>query len=161
MELKPVGDLCSHALRFGAGVAVHLSKIRAKQELTTEKALLHQAQSRLAKSIAASMNSYVRGGVYKNGAVVLHLDIDHPGHRLNLSDVPTSANCPWAKRCVNLRSPSFGVQTDENLRKASICKGVARGDIWLAKIRHDQNWRSHLCKRLFRSIPSLSWHLFA
>ena len=49
----------SHALRFGAGVAVHLSKIRPEQEeLKTAKDLLLQAQSHLAKSIAASMNNY-------------------------------------------------------------------------------------------------------
>ena len=41
-----------------------------------------------------------RGGVYKNGAVVLHLDLDHDDV-LEFIQTPRH-ELPWAKRCVNI-----------------------------------------------------------
>ena len=67
----------SHALRFGAGVAVHLSKLRA---CGTEngKGLCASGPVSFGKIYSCLNQQLRRGGVYKNGAVVLHLDINHP-----------------------------------------------------------------------------------
>jgi hypothetical protein len=57
---------------------------------------------------------------------------------------------PWAKRCVNLDQASWDA-TDENVRNA-LLKGIARGDIWLAKIREDQHGRriyANVCLEVF------------
>jgi ribonucleotide reductase alpha subunit len=67
----------SHALRYGAGVAVHLSKLRARGE-ENDKGLVASGPVSFAK-IYSTLNEILRrGGVYKNGAVVLHLDLSHP-----------------------------------------------------------------------------------
>ena len=123
----------SHALRFGAGVAVHLSKLRG-HGVDNRKGLVASGPVSFGKIYSCLNEQLRRGGVYKNGAVVLHLDINHqdicefvntPRHEL-----------PWAKRCVNL-SIDMWEQAEEYV-KNDILKGIARGDIWLAKIRHDQ-----------------------
>jgi hypothetical protein len=84
-----------------------------------------------------------RGGVYKNGAVVLHLDINH-GDILEFLTTPRH-ELPWAKRCVNVTTALWDEATDEV--KNEILKGIARGDIWLAKIRYDQHG-----KRIFANV---------
>ena len=84
-----------------------------------------------------------RGGVYKNGAVVLHLDIEH-GDILEFVTTPRH-ELPWAKRCVNLTVNTWNDATDDV--KDEILKGIARGDIWLAKVRYDQHG-----KRIFANV---------
>jgi hypothetical protein len=57
--------------------------------------------------IYSTLNEILRrGGVYKNGAVVLHLDYDHP----DLLDFIQASRqeLPWAKRCVNVDSDFLG-----------------------------------------------------
>ena len=57
---------------------------------------------------------------------------------------------PWAKRCVNLTNIQWDQATDEV--KDAILKGIARGDIWLAKIRVDQYGRriyANVCLEVF------------
>ena len=66
----------SHALRYGAGVAVHLSKIRAAGT-DNGKGLVASGPVSFGK-IYSCLNEQLRRGIYKNGAVVLHLDINHP-----------------------------------------------------------------------------------
>ena len=137
----------SHALRFGAGVAVHLSKIRAAGT-DNGKGLVASGPVSFGKIYSCLNEQLRRGGVYKNGAVVLHLDIDHPDIE-EFVNVPRS-ELPWAKRCVNLDHRLW--RTAEESTKASICEGVARGDIWLAKIRHDQNYDriyANVCLEVF------------
>ena len=86
--------------------------------------------------------------MYKNGAVVLHLDLDHPDI---LEFVTTPRHeLPWAKRCINLNTTEWEKATDEV--KEEILKGIARGDIWLAKIRSDQHGRriyANVCLEVF------------
>ena len=132
----------SHALRFGAGVAVHLSKLRA---CGTEngKGLCASGPVSFGKIYSCLNQQLRRGGVYKNGAVVLHLDINHP-------DIMEFLNCtreelPWAKRCVNLNADMWH-SANETVRR-TILLGIAKGDIWLAKIRHDQYG-----KRIFANV---------
>ena len=58
----------SHALRYGAGVAVHLSKLRPRGE-ENDKGLVASGPVSFAK-IYSTLNEILRrGGVYKNGAV--------------------------------------------------------------------------------------------
>ena len=67
----------SHALRFGAGVAVHLSNLRAKGT-ENGKGLTASGPVSFGK-IYSTLNEVIRrGGHYKNGACVLHLDLNHP-----------------------------------------------------------------------------------
>ena len=66
----------SHALRFGAGCAVHLSELRPKGA-ENGKGLVASGPVSFAK-IYSTLNEILRrGGVYKNGAVVCHLDLNH------------------------------------------------------------------------------------
>ncbi len=124
----------SHGLRFGAGVAVHLSKLRPKGH-ENGKGLTASGPVSFGKIYSTLNETLRRGGVYKNGAVVLHLDIDHddiidfvraPRHEL-----------PWVKRCVNLDPRKWKDSSAEV--KAAILYGIKSGDIWLNKIRHDKN----------------------
>ena len=124
----------SHALRYGAGVAVHLSKLRG-QGVDNGKGLVASGPVSFGKIYSCLNEQLRRGGVYKNGAVVLHLDINHPDIR-EFVNVPRH-ELPWAKRCINLDTEMWE-QADENV-KNDVLKGIARGDIWLAKIRHDQH----------------------
>ena len=121
----------SHALRYGAGVAVHLSQLRPSGS-DNGKGLVASGPVSFGKIYSCLNEQLRRGGVYKNGAVVLHLDINHDDI-LEFIETPRH-ELPWAKRCVNLDLDSWNA-TDENVRN-SLLKGIARGDIWLAKIRH-------------------------
>jgi len=123
----------SHALRYGAGVAVHLSKLRAAGT-DNGKGLVASGPCSFGKIYSCLNEQLRRGGVYKNGAVVLHLDIDHPDI---LEFVRTPRHeLPWAKRCVNLTTDMW--ERAEEAVKADILEGISKGDIWLAKIRCDQ-----------------------
>ncbi len=124
----------SHALRFGAGVAVHLSKLRPKGH-DNGKGLTASGPCSFGKIYSCLNEQLRRGGVYKNGACVLHLDINHQDIQ-EFVNIPRS-ELPWAKRCVNL-DHAMWAQAEPSV-KEDILAGIARGDIWLAKIRHDQH----------------------
>ena len=124
----------SHGLRFGAGVAVHLSKLRPKGH-ENGKGLTASGPVSFAKIYSTLNETLRRGGVYKNGAVVAHLDIDHPDI-IEFVRAPR-AELAWIKRCVDV--------TEETWRNAqpgvtdAILEGIKSGDIWLNKIREDKN----------------------
>ena len=124
----------SHALRFGAGVAVHLTNIRSAGT-DNGKGLVASGPVSFGKIYSCLNEQLRRGGVYKNGAVVLHLDLNHPDV-LEFIETPRS-ELPWAKRCVNLSQVMWDMAS--NKVKDALLAGIARGDIWLAKIRRDQN----------------------
>jgi len=132
----------SHALRYGAGVAVHLSQVRPRGT-ENGKGLVASGPVSFGKIYSCLNEQLRRGGVYKNGAVVLHLDINH-GDILEFLTTPRH-ELPWAKRCVNVTTALWDEATDEV--KNEILKGIARGDIWLAKIRYDQHG-----KRIFANV---------
>ena len=100
----------SHALRYGAGVAVHLSKLRPKGH-ENGKGLTASGPVSFAKIYSTLNETLRRGGVYKNGAVVAHLDIDHDDI-LEFVRTPRS-ELAWIKRCVNLNREKWGSATDE------------------------------------------------
>ena len=132
----------SHALRYGAGVAVHLSDLRGRGT-ENGKGLVASGPVSFGKIYSCLNEQLRRGGVYKNGAVVLHLDICHDDI---LEFVTTPRHeLPWAKRCVNVTTALWNDSSDEV--KDEILKGIARGDIWLAKIRYDQHG-----KRIFANV---------
>ena len=137
----------SHALRYGAGVAVHLSQLRARGT-ENGKGLVASGPVSFGKIYSCLNEQLRRGGVYKNGAVVLHIDIDH-SDILEFVTTPRH-ELPWAKRCVNVTTALWNEATDEV--KDEILKGIARGDIWLAKIRYDQHGHrifANVCLEVF------------
>jgi hypothetical protein len=143
----------SHALRNGAGVAVHLSKLRPKG---TES---HKGIDKLIASgpvsfarIYSTLNEILRrGGTYRNGAVVCHLDINHP----DVLDFITAdrSELPWIKRCVNINYHWWNVASKEV--KAALLEGIKKGDIWLNKTKldkHGNRIRGNVCLEVY--LPS-------
>mgnify|MGYP003917880165 FL=1 len=143
----------SHALRYGAGVAVHLSKLRPAGTKTNKgpDTLVASGPVSFAK-IYSTLNEILRrGGTYRNGACVLHLDINHPDI-IDFVQV-SRQELPWVKRCVDITGKLW---TDSEARtKEAIIRGIARGDIWLNKIKHDEQGNriySNVCLEVY--LPS-------
>ena len=140
----------SHALRFGAGVAVHLSKLRPKGS-ENGKGLTASGPVSFAKIYSTLNETLRRGGIYKNGAVVAHLDLDHPDV-IDFITTPRS-ELPWIKRCVNINNEKWK-GADQTTRDALIY-GIRSGDIWLNKIKYDKNGkriRGNVCLEVY--LPS-------
>ena len=138
----------SHALRHGAGVAVHLSNLRPKGS-ENGKGLTASGPVSFAK-IYSTLNEVLRrGGTYKNGACVCHLDIDHPD---SLEFIQTPRHeLPWVKRCINITEESW----NEYPNKAELLEGIRSGDIWLNKIKYDKDGkriRGNVCLEVY--LPS-------
>ena len=123
----------SHGLRFGAGVAVHLSKLRPKGA-ENGKGLTASGPVSFGKIYSSLNETLRRGGIYKNGAVVLHLDLNHP----DISEFITTprAELPWVKRCVDIDSGWW--QSCDNKVKDALLYGIKSGDIWLNKVKLTQ-----------------------
>ncbi len=124
----------SHGLRFGAGVAVHLSKLRPKGA-ENGKGLTASGPVSFGKIYSTLNETLRRGGIYKNGAVVLHLDLCHPDI-LEFITTPRS-ELPWVKRCVDIDERLW--QDCDNQVKDALLYGIKSGDIWLNKIKYDDN----------------------
>jgi hypothetical protein len=140
----------SHALRYGAGVAVHLSKLRPKGA-ENGKGLVASGPVSFAK-IYSTLNEILRrGGVYKNGAVVCHLDLSCPDV---LEFITASrSELPWVKRCVNINDHWWKEATPTV--KNALLEGIKRGDIWLNKTKVDRNGnriRGNVCLEVY--LPS-------
>ena len=88
----------SHALRYGAGCAIHLSKLRPAGQ-TNDKGLVATGPVSFGKIYSVLNETLRRGGAYKNGAIVLHLDLSHPDV-VDFMIAPRS-ELPWVKRCVD------------------------------------------------------------
>ena len=138
----------SHALRFGAGCAVHLSELRPKGS-ENGKGLVASGPVSFAK-IYSTLNEILRrGGVYKNGAVVCHLDLCH-SDALEFIQTPRH-ELPWVKRCINItegwwRSCTF---------KEQLLQSIKAGDIWLNKVKYDNEGnriRGNVCLEVY--LPS-------
>tara|TARA_E500000331_G_scaffold237800_1_gene228143 strand:+ start:1204 stop:2604 length:1401 start_codon:yes stop_codon:yes gene_type:complete len=143
----------SHALRYGAGVAVHLSDLRPAGTETNKgpDTLVASGPVSFAK-IYSTLNEILRrGGTYRNGACVIHLDINH-ADIIDFVQVKRE-ELPWVKRCVDLTQILW--DTSEARVKEAIIRGIARGDIWLSKIKHDKHEkriRSNVCLEVY--LPS-------
>jgi len=139
----------SHGLRFGAGVAVHLSKLRPKGA-ENGKGLTASGPVSFGKIYSTLNETLRRGGIYKNGAVVLHLDLDH-------ADILDFINAPreelaWVKRCVDIDTAKW--QSTDNKVKDALLHGIKSGDIWLNKIKYQNGERiyGNVCLEVY--LPS-------
>ena len=121
----------SHALRFGAGCAIHLSKLRPAGH-TNDKGLVATGPVSFGKIYSALNETLRRGGAYKNGAIVLHLDLSHP----DVIDfiTATRSELPWVKRCVDIDDEMWAFADQDT--KDALIYGIKSGDVWLNKIRH-------------------------
>ena len=120
----------SHALRYGAGCAIHLSKLDPKGH-TRKSGVVASGPVSFGK-IYSTLNEILRrGGIYKNGAIVLHLDLSHAD---SLEFVTTDrSELPWVKRCINITEEWW-----ENCTfKEQVLHAIKSGDVWLNKVRYD------------------------
>jgi hypothetical protein len=122
----------SHALRNGAGVAVHLSKLRPRGD-ENGKGLTASGPVSFARIYSALNETLRRGGVYKNGAVVCHLDYTHPDAVEFIT--ASRSDLAWVKRCLNVDENFLKYASDELIEATLV--GIQKGDIWLNKIRYD------------------------
>ena len=138
----------SHALRYGAGCAIHLSKLRPKGA-ENGKGLVASGPVSFAK-IYSTLNEILRrGGVYKNGAIVAHLDLNHDD-ALEFIQAPRS-ELPWIKRCINITPEWWEACTF----KEALLFGIKSGDIWLNKVKYDSygnRIRGNVCLEVY--LPS-------
>jgi len=138
----------SHALRYGAGCAIHLDNLDPKG---------HQRPSGVTASgpvsfgkIYSTLNEILRrGGVYKNGAIVLHISLNHPD-ALDFITTPRS-ELPWVKRCINITEEWW----QDCTFKEELLYGIKSGDIWLNKVKYDNEGnriRGNVCLEVY--LPS-------
>ena len=140
----------SHGLRNGAGVAIHLSEIRAKGSDNGEGLIASGPCS--FGTIYSKLNEVLRrGGQFRNGAVVLHLDYDHPDAMEFVS--MERKELQWAKRAVNVDEHFFEFTSPEF--RAALIKGISNGDIWLVKKKYnDKGERVYFQVCLEVAMPS-------
>jgi hypothetical protein len=138
----------SHALRYGAGCAIHLSKLDPAG-YERPSGVTASGPVSFAK-IYSTLNEILRrGGVYKNGAIVCHLDLSHPDC-LHFISTPRS-ELPWVKRCVNITEEWW----QECKFKDQLLYGIKSGDIWLNKVKYDKDGkriRGNVCLEVY--LPS-------
>ena len=140
----------SHALRYGAGVAVHLSNLRPVG-YDNGKGLISSGPMSFAKFYNLMNQELRRGGTYRNGAVTLHMDIDHQDIRIFANT--TREQYPWVKKCVNLTKELWSKANLDT--KNDIIEGIRRGDLWLSKMKWDKNGnriRGNVCLEVY--LPS-------
>ena len=103
------------------------------------------------KSILLLNEVLRRGGKYKNGAIVLHYDLD--GADIIEFITASRAELPWVKRCVNITEDSWKAASEET--KEALLFGIKSGDIWLNKIKYDNEGnriRGNVCLEVY--LPS-------
>lgn len=137
----------SHGLRNGAGVAIHLSNLRGKGD-ENGKGLVASGPVSFGK-IYSTLNEILRrGGLYKNGAVVLHLDYTHPDAREFVN--ASRQELPWVKRCLNVDDNFLSASSPEFINDC--LRAISSGDLWLNKIRYDSNGkriRANVCLEVY------------
>ena len=141
----------SHALRNGAGCAIHLSKLRPKgtESIKGVDTLVASGPVSFAK-IYSTLNEILRrGGTYRNGAIVCHLDLSCD----DALDFITAnrSELPWIKRCINITQEWWDACTF----KEELLYGIRTGDIWLNKVKYDNEGnriRGNVCLEVY--LPS-------
>ena len=138
----------SHALRYGAGCAIHLSRLDPKGYVRESGVVASGAVS--FGKIYSTLNEILRrGGIYKNGAIVLHLDLSHPDAREFITT--PRAELPWVKRCINITEEWW----QDCTFKEELLHGIKSGDIWLNKVKYDNEGnriRGNVCLEVY--LPS-------
>ena len=74
-----------------------------------------------------------RGGVYKGGACVIHLDANHADIEEFIDAERKDLN--WVKKCIDV-TPEWWSELSEPIRQ-KIYKAIQSGDIWLNKVKYD------------------------
>jgi hypothetical protein len=123
----------SHALRNAAGVAVHLSKLRPAGS-KNEAGLVASGPVSFARIYSVLNEVIRRGGTYKGGACVIHLDANHAD--LEEFVDATRRDLPWVKKCIDVTREWWDELTEPLQKK--ILKAIQAGDIWLNKVAYDQ-----------------------
>jgi len=137
----------SHGLRNGAGVAVHLSSLRPRG-MENGKGLVASGPVSFGK-IYSTLNEILRrGGLYKNGAVVLHLDYTS-ADALEFVNASRS-ELPWVKRCLNVDDNFLSASSPELIN--ACLRAISSGDLWLNKIRYNargERIRANVCLEVY------------
>jgi hypothetical protein len=137
----------SHGLRNGAGVAVHLSSLR-ERGAENGKGLVASGPVSFGK-IYSTLNEILRrGGLYKNGAVVLHLDYSSPDAIEFVS--ASRSELPWVKRCLNVDENFLSASSPELIN--ACLRAISSGDLWLNKIRYNnrgERIRANVCLEVY------------
>jgi hypothetical protein len=139
----------SHALRNGAGVAIHLSELDPKGH-ERASGVVASGPISFGRIYSALNETLRRGGKYKNGAIVLHLDANH-GDIDEFITTPREV-LPWVKRCVNITQEWWdGMGPDT---RAKLIQGIKAGDIWLNKVKYEgtKRIRGNVCLEVY--LPS-------
>ena len=138
----------SHALRYGAGCAIHLDKLDPKGYVRKSGVTASGPVS--FGKIYSSLNEILRrGGVYKNGAIVPHISLNHPD-AIDFITTPRS-ELPWVKRCINITEEWW----QDCTFKEDLLYGIKSGDIWLNKVKYDNEGnriRGNVCLEVY--LPS-------
>lgn len=137
----------SHALRNAAGVAVHLSKLRPRGE-ENGKGLVASGVVSFARIYSVLNETLRRGGTYKNGACVIHLDANHADLEEFID--ASRAELPWVKKCIDVTHEWWDDLTDPI--KEKIFAAIQAGDIWLNKVKYDRKGNrifGNVCLEIF------------
>jgi len=139
----------SHALRNGAGCAIHLSKLRPRGS-DNGNGLIASGPVSFGRIYSSLNETLRRGGKYKNGAIVLHLDASHPDIE-EFIRTPRE-QLPWVKRCVNITDEWW--KDMDALTKQYLLGGIKAGDIWLNKVKYEgtKRIRGNVCLEVY--LPS-------
>lgn len=123
----------SRALRAGAGVAIDLSLLRPKGT-ENSRGLTASGPCSFMQMYSDMNGTLRRGGVFKNGAITIYLDLLHP-------DLPdflelSQSDLPWAKKGVNINQ-----DYQQSPHLDLLMEKVSRGEVFLAKERQDKHGR--------------------
>ena len=139
----------SHALRNGAGCAIHLSELDP-HGYERESGVVASGPVSFGRIYSSLNETLRRGGKYKNGAIVLHLDANHP----DLSEFVTTprSQLPWVKRCVNITQEWWDELPTE--RREELIQAIKAGDVWLNKVKYHgtKRIRGNVCLEVY--LPS-------
>jgi Ribonucleotide reductase, barrel domain len=121
-------EFVTRALKGNAGVAVDLSDLRPKGTIGSN-GLVAQGVTNFLKAYSVCNEEVRRGNNFKNGAVLVWLDFDHP----DLVDYLTfpKNEIPWLKRAVYIDDSFWNPEYEE--KRNLVYKYLADGDIFVAK----------------------------
>ena len=140
-------DFTAHALRYGAGCAIDVSKLRARGS-DNGKGLVSSGPVSFLKIFSVLNEVLRRGGQYRSGAVVSHCALNHAD--INEYLTVSRQELPWLKRCVDLTEEMWNAASQET--KDLVLSGIRNGDIWLSKIKWDlqgERLYSNVCLEIY------------
>jgi hypothetical protein len=143
----------SKGLRYGAGVVLDLSELRCATSPVGNGGFSAGAPG-FAQIYSMQNQILRRGGVYKNGAIVVNLNVSHGDCEEFLNLSPTDV--PWIKRTLYVSDdPTDSDYLMNSPYLDKIIAGVANGTLWLSKKQWDKEGNriySNVCNGIL--IPS-------